>query len=172
LRPRRLARLRSLRSGACTGKRIETSMADTPRTLAEVAAFIDAFEARRLPKDRWTHEGHLAAGLWYVWHFGATQALERLRVAIRDHNTSVGTANTDSSGYHETITRLYVEAIDRLRSASQGCTFEEILAKLLSSPMAKSEWPLSFYSRDRLFSVHARREWVPPDEPPGGQPVA
>jgi hypothetical protein len=143
-------------------------MVDTPTTFFDVAAFIGEFEGRRLPKARWTHEGHLVAGLWYVWHFGASQALEQLRVRIRDHNASVGTLNTDSSGYHETITRLYVEGIGRLCSASLGCTFEEVLAKLLSSPMARREWPLSFYSADRLFSVRARREWLPPEEATGG----
>ena len=141
---------------------------DTPRTFADVAAFIGEFEGRRLPTARWTHEGHLVAGLWYVWHVGVAEALERLRVRIRDHNTFVGTPNTDSSGYHETITRLYVEAIGRLCSSSPGSTFEEVLAKLLSSPMARSDWPLSHYPAEQLFSVRARREWVPPEVSAGG----
>ena len=136
-------------------------MLDTPKTFAALSSFIEDFEARRLPKARWTHEGHLVAGLWYVWHYGPAEALERLRVRIRGHNTSVGTANTDSSGYHETITRLYVEEIGKLCIASQGSAFEEVMAKLLSSPMSKSDWPLSFYSAEQLFSVQARREWVP-----------
>jgi hypothetical protein len=143
-------------------------MFDTPTKFAEVAAFIGKFEGCRLPRARWTHEGHLVAGLWYVWHVGASQALEQLRVRIRDHNASVGTLNTDSSGYHETITRLYVEEIERLCSASHGSTFEEVLARLLASPVARREWPLSFYSADRLFSVRARREWVPPEAVTGG----
>lgn len=103
------------------------------------------------------------AGLWYVWHFGTATALEKLREGIREHNTSVGTPNTESSGYHETITRLYVEAIGRLRDSAPEDTFEQVLASLLSSPMAASSWPLSFYTRERLFSVQARREWVAPD---------
>jgi hypothetical protein len=139
----------------------------TPRTLAEVTAFIADFNACRLPKSRWTHEGHLVAGLWYVWHFGPASALDQLRVKIRNHNASVGTANTDSSGYHETITRLYVEAIARLHEAAPGETFEEVLGRLLTSPLAASTWPLSHYSSERLFSVTARREWVPPDSPSG-----
>ena len=153
-------------------RQTQSGMVDTPTTFADVAAFIGEFEGRRLPKARWTHEGHLVAGLWYVWHFGAAEALEKLRVKIRDHNTSVGTLNTDSSGYHETITRLYVEGIGRLCSSSPGSTLEEVLAKLLSSPMASSEWPLSFHSAERLFSVRARREWVPPEVATGGQSVA
>jgi hypothetical protein len=73
-----------------------SGMVVTPTTFEDVAAFVGEFEERRLPKARWTHEGHLVAGLWYVWHFGAAGALENLRVKIRNHNTSVGTLNTDS----------------------------------------------------------------------------
>ena len=147
-------------------------MFETPRTLADVAAFIDEFEGRRLPKARWTHEGHLVAGLWFVWHFGAAQALQKLRVRIRDHNTSVGTPNTDSSGYHETITRLYVEGIDHFCSANRDRPLEEVLVELLSSPMARREWPLSLYPSERLFSARARREWVPPEVATRGPSVA
>ena len=29
--------------------------------------------------------------------------------------------------------------------------------------MGRRDWPLRFYSRERLFSVEARRTFVPPD---------
>jgi hypothetical protein len=31
------------------------------------------------------------------------------------------------------------------------------------SPMGRRDWPLRFYSRERLMSVEARRTFVPPD---------
>ena len=77
------------------GRQASTAVAETPRTFAEVAAFIEDFEACRLPRGRWTHEGHLVAGLWYVWHLGTSRALTELRFMIRSHNDSVGTLNTD-----------------------------------------------------------------------------
>ena len=147
-------------------------MIGTPTTLAEVAAFIAEFEGRRLPKSRWTHEGHLVAGLWYVWHLGAHDALARLRLKIRDHNDSVGTPNTDTSGYHETITRLHVESIAQLCNSASGDNFDQLLDKLLRSPMADRAWPLTIYSTQRLFSAKARREWVPPEAKASGQSVA
>ncbi|WP_237709201.1 hypothetical protein [Sphingomonas elodea] len=33
---------------------------------------------------------------------------------------------------------------------------------LLESPMVVGDWPLGFYSRERLFSVAARRGFVEP----------
>ena len=46
--------------------------------------------------------------------------------------------------------------------------FERSLAALLASPLAKSDWPLSYYTRERLFSTHARHNWVAPDLSPTG----
>jgi hypothetical protein len=39
----------------------------------------------------------------------------------------------------------------------------ELVNQLLLSPMGSRDWPLRFYSQERLFSVEARRAWVPPD---------
>jgi hypothetical protein len=39
----------------------------------------------------------------------------------------------------------------------------ELVNELLLSPMGRRDWPLRFYSPQRLFSVEARREWIPPD---------
>jgi hypothetical protein len=130
---------------------------------AEVAAFIEQFEAQRLPKAQWTHAGHLVAGFWYVRRLGADRALAELRTGIRCHNESVGTANTDSSGYHETITRLYVEAIAAYLHRMPAQSFEDALRGLLASPLSSSDWPLLFYTKARLFSAQARRQWLAPD---------
>jgi hypothetical protein len=39
----------------------------------------------------------------------------------------------------------------------------ELVNALLQSPIGRRDWPLRFYSSERLFSVEARREFVPPD---------
>ena len=36
----------------------------------------------------------------------------------------------------------------------------ELVNELLLSPMGRRDWPLRFYSRERLFSVEARRHFV------------
>jgi hypothetical protein len=132
-------------------------------TREEVAAFIAEFEACRLTKQQWTHHAHLTAGFWYVTKLGATPALAVIRGNIRRHNESVGTPNTDSGGYHETMTRLYLIAIDKHVRAHQDVPFAASLQSLLQSELGSSTWPLTYYSRERLFSVAARREWVDPD---------
>jgi hypothetical protein len=139
---------------------------ELPGDAAAIAAFIEDFEAARLPKVRWTHHAHLLAGLWYVWRHGPEQALPIMRTRIRAHNESVGTANTDSGGYHETLTKLYLDGIAVERARLPGAGFEECLRALVASPLADSGWPLRFYTRERLFSVEARRHWIEPDLAP------
>jgi hypothetical protein len=31
------------------------------------------------------------------------------------------------------------------------------------SPMGRRDWPLRFWSKQRLMSIEARREWIEPD---------
>src|SRR5687768_459807 len=66
------------------------------------------FRERTLSKAEWTHAAHLRVGLWHVLRFPSGEALERLRAGIRALNETHGNANTDTGGYHETITRFYV----------------------------------------------------------------
>lgn len=108
--------------------------------------------------------GSLVIFNWhYWWKIIVTLQLTLVRQRIRAYNEAVGTANTDSSGYHETITRLYLRGIATHILAHRDESLPRSLAHLLQSPLAHKEWPLSFYSRERLFSVAARRGWLEPD---------
>lgn len=50
-----------------------------------------------------------------------------------------------------------------LAEADLSEPLHELVNALLLSPMGKREWPLRFYSPERLFSVEARRDFVRPD---------
>jgi hypothetical protein len=136
---------------------------DMPLVAADIADFIHAFESRTLPKPRWTHHAHLLVGLWYLSKHAPEQALDIVRERIRAYNEAVGTANTDEGGYHETLTRFYLEGIAAHVARHGEQPLGGLLQLLLKSPLARSDWPLTYYSRERLFSVRARREWVEPD---------
>ena len=129
----------------------------------DIASFIREFEARTLPASRWTHHAHLVVGLWYLTHHSEDDALAIVRQRIRAYNEAVGTPNTDSSGYHETLTRLFLQGIAAHMADHRDTPLQDSLALLLQSPLARKDWPLSIYSRERLFSAAARREWIKPD---------
>lgn len=131
--------------------------------MTETEWIAEALIARTLPKAEWTHEAHLRAGLWHVLQHGAPAALDLLRTRISSYNESVGTLNTDTSGYHETITRFYVTVIDRFLAANDRAMPIDDLAARLLAECGDRRLPMRYYSEGRLFSVVARRSWVEPD---------
>jgi hypothetical protein len=66
------------------------------------------FRESRLAREEWTHLAHLAVGTWHARRSGPERAIDQLRERIRRLNDFHGTPNTETRGYHETITRAYV----------------------------------------------------------------
>ena len=121
------------------------------------------FIALRLPKSEWTHEAHLRVGLWHALRYSEADALDLLRARIRAYNEATGGVNSDSAGYHETITRLYVVVIrDFVRTVDRGRSVDNLQHELIER-FGDRELPLRYFSRERLFSVEARLGWVEPD---------
>ena len=82
-------------------------------------------------------------------------------------NVSIGGANTESSGYHETITAAYITLLaEFLEACPPGLPLAECLARLWATPLAERDMLFTFYSRERLFSTDARARWVDPDLAP------
>ncbi len=122
-----------------------------------------AFLSRTLPRAEWTHEAHLRVGLWHVLRYGSEAALEQLRRGIQEYNLASGVVNTDTGGYHETITRCYVLVISGfLRDRDRGTPIDD-LARTCVERYGARDLLLRHYTRDRLMSTTARREWVEPD---------
>ena len=125
---------------------------------------VAAFRARTLTHAEWTHAAHLAVGAWFVHHEGAVGALARLREEIPRLNDRHGTANSATSGYHQTITAAFVRLLDEgLASFAPEVPLERRIAALRAGPLGDSRVLLSFWSRDLLMSPRARAEWVEPD---------
>ena len=136
-------------------------------TELELEDLVKAFIACTLPREQWTHLAHLTVGLWHVDRYDADEALARLRVGIRRLNDSHGTVNSDTGGYHETITRAYVVLLAEFNEwHREGKSLAERAARLLGSPLAAKEALLTFYLRQTLVSTEARIRWVTPDLTP------
>lgn len=119
-----------------------------------------------LPKSEWTHHAHLRAGLWHLLHYSDDIALDLLRKRIRAYNESTGVANTATAGYHETITRFYLIVIRHFLNGAAPQRQPDDLAQELIAGYGDKQLPLGYYTRERLFSEKARREWLPPDIAP------
>jgi hypothetical protein len=117
-----------------------------------------------LPREAWTHEAHLAATAYLLLRRPDIDLDRELSVIIRRFNESVGGVNSETEGYHETITRTFLHGV---RLFLDGCDRDQpmhgLVNELLLSPMGRRDWPLRFYSGERLFSVEARLTHVSPD---------
>ncbi|MEI9926649.1 MAG: hypothetical protein WDN44_01685 [Sphingomonas sp.] len=137
-----------------------------PRLFASDAAVRRIGEgllARTLPRADWTHEAHLAACLYLLAERPDVDVDAEIATIIARYNESVGGVNDDSQGYHDTITRAYVAGVRLFLADAGGKGLAEWVNALLLSPMGCRDWPLGFYSPALLFSVAARRAFVPPD---------
>lgn len=117
-----------------------------------------------LPHAEWTHAAHFGFALWMLRHRPEHATPEYFRVLITRLNDAQGTPNTDVAGYHHTITVASLAAAKAVLGEHAGDTpLHEVLAGLLEGPFGRSDWILAYWSRECLFSVPARRDWVEPD---------
>lgn len=117
---------------------------------------------RSLPKPEWTHAAHFAVALWLLREHGL-HAMSEMPGLIRAYNEATGVANSDTGGYHETITLASLRAGYAWLGERPQAPLYVTLRELLDSAYGRSDWPLSYWSRDLLFSTAARRGWVDPD---------
>lgn len=122
---------------------------------------------RTLPKRDWTHAAHFAAALWLCRHRPDLTRPDAIRTLISRYNAATNTANTDTAGYHHTITLASLRAAAaHLASHPADTPLHRVLAGLMASRHGKPDWLLAYWSRDRLFSLPARRGWTEPDLAP------
>lgn len=131
---------------------------------ADVERVGEGLLARALPREEWTHEAHLAATTYLCLKRPDVDLDKDLPNIIRAFNESAGGVNDDTQGYHETITRVFLHGVRLfLAEADLSEPLHELVNELLLSPMGRRDWPMRFYSPQRLLSVEARREFIAPD---------
>jgi hypothetical protein len=123
---------------------------------AEIDEMVGLFESCQLPGERWTHRAHLAVAATYLGRYPLTEAMDRARVHIRRYNESRG----NTTGYHETITVLFMRLVARER-----CKQQRSRASLVNdlAVRCRVDWLLGYYSRERLWSAEARADFIAPD---------
>jgi hypothetical protein len=129
----------------------------------ELAAIAHGVMDLSLPKPSWTHRAHFAAAFWLLARRPDINLPRVMPGLIRAYNESTGVANTDTGGYHETITQASLRAASSFLAAHRDEPLFAVCNALMESPFGKSDWPLTYWTKERLFSVEARRVWVEPD---------
>lgn len=136
-------------------------------TDADIEHLAARFRACTLPKEEWTHAAHFATALWLILRQPDPAPESVMPALIRRYNESVGGINSDSSGYHETITQASLHMARALvATLPADVTPASAVAALNRSPLGDKDWPFTYWSRDRLMDPPARRGWIAPDLQP------
>jgi len=119
-----------------------------------------------LPKPEWTHEAHFAAAVWVLGH-PDMDAFSEMPGLIKAYNTATGVPNSETDGYHETITLASLRAAKHIMQTAplDRPRFEAVNA-IMQSDFGKPDWLLAYWSKEVLFSAKARKEWIAPDLAP------
>jgi hypothetical protein len=129
----------------------------------EIAAIASGVLDLSLPKPSWTHRAHFATALWLLARRPDLDLPRVMPGFIRAYNEATGVANTDTGGYHETITQASLRGAKAFLGCHASQSLYVVCNRLMLSPLGDKSWPLVYWTKDVLFSVEARRRWVEPD---------
>lgn len=138
----------------------------TYHSIQEIEQVVQSFETCQLPRSQWTHQAHLTVALWFLVHYPQAEAIERIRAGIQRYNQAVGIENTETSGYHETITRFWISKVQAFLNQTSSNQFTLERWHELMQQCCDPRLPLQYYSHDYLMSWQARSTWVEPDLQP------
>lgn len=106
----------------------------------------------------------MIVAFWHNSNYDFIKALKLVRSKIKAYNLAVGTPNTDSSGYHETLTIFWMLTTKVFILDKAHLSLEQKIIHFLKSDFASKHYPLIFYSREVLFSKEARKKWIDGDK--------
>lgn len=133
------------------------------KTTEEIEKLVGKFNNCTLPRGDWSHAAHLIVALWYLRNYPETEAINRIRNGIKKYNAATGVITTENSGYHETMTLFWIKMVAEYLLAVSPHLSLVAIANDLTNYYGNSSLPFAYYSRERLMSVEARKNWVKPD---------
>jgi len=148
------------------------SLSGFARSDTALSRFLDHWRAGTLPKKEWTHAAHVAVAASHLFDYPADEALQKIRAGIIHYNSCVGTANTDHSGYHETLTRFWTGLIADFLRTRALCSRLEFVRAALGRFGSDSTLFRSYYSFDVVKDIRARCQWIAPDLQPQAEAEA
>jgi hypothetical protein len=120
-----------------------------------------ALERGEIVNEHFDHCSHLHVAWVYLSESScADEAASKVRRTLRRFAASAG----KDEKYHETITLFWVHFLARMRTAKSGESLKRIVDA--NPHLLEKDFPLGYYSSERLFSDTARMSWVEPDLKP------
>ena len=127
----------------------------------EVSAVVRGFENGTISRAEWRHAEHLTVALYYVFHHDYEMAYVKMRDGIFNLLKAFEVDFTKEMPYHETLTVFWLKTVDDFAKSRKGEPLFVIRNGLIER--FDKDYPLKFYSRERLFSDEARANFVEGD---------
>jgi hypothetical protein len=89
-----------------------------------------------------------------------------MRLRIPRYNEAVGGKNTETSGYHETVTVFWIRVLARLHDSREWNSRSEFVRAAVEQFAGQRDFFRAYYSFDLAGSTEARRRWIAPDLQP------
>ena len=123
--------------------------------------FLAAFEACTL--DEFHHRDHIKVTYLYLRRHPIDQAIVKVRAGLQALAVAWGAPVDDlEKGYHETMTQAWVRLVHLTLSDCGVAESADAFCDQQPQLMQKTRLEL-FYSRERLMTWKAKREYVEPD---------
>jgi hypothetical protein len=119
--------------------------------------FLAAFEARKIANQDFHHRDHLRLAWIQIRRLGLDRAAQAVAGAIRNFAAHHGHADR----YHETMTLFWVRVVGMGITRHPTLSFDDLLAA--EPHLLDKNLPYRHWSRDRMGSDEARRQWIEPD---------
>jgi len=127
-------------------------------------ALWESFVQASVTPVEWTHEAHVRVAYLHLRQYPFETAMELVRIRIQKLNQIHGTPEALERGYHETMTRAFMQLI---AAAMRQENFNNSLAFCRKHPrLLKKQVLLEYYSRDRIISYEAKSTFITPDLQP------
>jgi hypothetical protein len=126
--------------------------------------FLAAFEARTL--EEFHHRDHIKVAYLYLRRHSLDEAIAKVRTGLQALAVAWDAPTDDlEKGYHETMTQAWVRLVHLALSHRALAESADAFCDQQPKLMQKTHLQL-FYSRERLITWEAKREFVEPDLSP------
>ncbi len=134
------------------------------RSELEIEALVEAFESASIAPAAFDHHAHVTIALWYLMRLPYDVAVARMR----ERTQHFAAATRHPQLYNETITLFWMKLLRHvLEEADRSAPATEIVASVLAR-WGSQAFVFKHYTKERVLSETAKREWVEPDLRPLG----
>ena len=124
-------------------------------------ALTRALERGEIANEHFHHASHLhVAWVYLTESLSVQEAANKMRETLRRFAAAAGKPQK----YHETITLFWVHLLAQAQTAGRAGCLEDVVHA--NPQLLEKNFPLAYYSANRLFSDEARASWMEPDLKP------